>query len=959
MSRIQNKSMSGQWTHCDFCSEKINFKSPREFCRHLRDFHCTKEGGSFICKYGKNGVCKSLPFDGVSDLDYEEHIMREHVNQSAEGTNNALQKLHTTSQRVVTNSEPSIVQDQHKWTVFNSKVNLPAALNDPRLVKRETDFFTKTWGVDFYERTHLPSSPYLQEIGRGHFESYIRRTSERYKKHNKELENFTDVKNQETHLTQTVRQAEKNRTELEQIPKLFLLPNFNLENPDTFNAVFPWTQIEESKAASEGTRHSSKLLQEKMSHYLDIVEVQIAQQISRRSEAFFHAMTSHDELQEKMKITCARIKFLRDKINSMDTRMARESLKVLKLTKSRSSYVQLHNKLKLMATVHQTQPTIQTLLSTNEFVGALDLISTTQEVLSQELAGVHSLRHLGSQLAELQKLIDIMIQEEFHKHVTSELNRPLTDELLVLDEEKLVAILLGMLRLQKLTFFEVYRNEAFTSMKSTVKQTVIEAVSVADNIDTDDNNISLADQMRLLNYTQWMKLMRNIFQNLLTVLKRAKAFHGIVFDVIGIAAGKKNTPIHSPIEDLDNPLDEPKHLNVSVDEVDVMVTNEEYVKAISGLKELLHNICDHAHDRCVKVVTARAKDGFLEKLSSTEFVSLSKDVEKFVCDCETICGRRSTSLHGSLQSQANRFINRFHEERKTKLSLILDNERWKQADVPTEFQELVHHITSTGHLNIPDHKPEIERTPGEFLVVNDEKFAVVGTVLMLLKMVIEYCQCSDNIPAVTADLLTRLVDLLKIFNSRTCQLVLGAGALELVGLKTISTKNLALASRCLQLVVYYMPMVRKHFEEKLANKSVIMLKHFDQITKDYQDHIDEISNKLVTILECLVDTQLSRWEVKAPMPSSCFRAICKQMAKLHEAIIDILPQEQVKAIFSRINETFKKVLREQLVHLNVINNGGPQHGLVTSDLTFYAGSFKTLRGLEDLAHNIQDVWDRR
>lgn len=48
-----------------------------------------------------------------------------------------------------------------------------------------------------------------------------------------------------------------------------------------------------------------------MSHYLDIVEVQIAQQISRRSEAFFHAMTSHDELQDKMKVTCGKIKFLR------------------------------------------------------------------------------------------------------------------------------------------------------------------------------------------------------------------------------------------------------------------------------------------------------------------------------------------------------------------------------------------------------------------------------------------------------------------------------------------------------------------------------------------------------------------------------------------------------------------------------------------------------------------------
>lgn len=73
--------------------------------------------------------------------------------------------------------------------------------------------------------------------------------------------------------------------------------------------------------------------------------------------------------------------------------------------------------------------------------------------------------------------------------------------------------------------------------------------------------------------------------------------------------------------------------------------------------------------------------------------------------------------------QANRFVTRFHEERKTKLryththtslasfvvirntwlyvealtfSLILDNERWKQTDVPPEFQELVDHISTSG-----------------------------------------------------------------------------------------------------------------------------------------------------------------------------------------------------------------------------------------------------------------------
>lgn len=47
------------------------------------------------------------------------------------------------------------------------------------------------------------------------------------------------------------------------------------------------------------------------------------------------------------------------------------------------------------------------------------------------------------------------------------------------------------------------------------------------------------------------------------------------------------------------------------------------------------------------------KDGFLERLSSSEFVALSREVEKFVMDCETISGRRCMSLRFSLQSQVS------------------------------------------------------------------------------------------------------------------------------------------------------------------------------------------------------------------------------------------------------------------------------------------------------------------
>ena len=38
-----------------------------------------------------------------------------------------------------------------------------------------------------------------------------------------------------------------------------------------------------------------------------------------------------------------------------------------------------------------------------------------------------------------------------------------------------------------------------------------------------------------------------------------------------------------------------------------------------------------------------------------------------------------------------------------------------------------------------------------------------------------------------------------MFNSRTCQLILGAGALQLVGLKTITTKNLG---KCYEKMLY-------------------------------------------------------------------------------------------------------------------------------------------------------------
>ncbi|XP_026214936.1 vacuolar protein sorting-associated protein 54 isoform X3 [Anabas testudineus] len=919
---------------------------------------------------------------------------------------------------------PSVVAEHDRWTVYSSKVNLPAALNDPRLAKRESDFFTKTWGLDFAETEVMPSF-YLPNITREHFGPYLQEMAQRERIHER-CKTICPNKDDVDAVSSITTNHDKSRAELEQVPKIFMKPDFALEDPATFNTVLPWSHFNSAGGKSSRDVASSKLLQEKLSHYLDVVEVSIARQISLRSEAFFHAMSSQHELQDRLQETQRAVAILRGRTAAMDRVMCQGPLRALRTALTRNNCVKLHNKLKLMAAVHQTQPTVQLLLSTSEFVGALELIATTKEVLQQELQGIHSFRHLGSQLCELEKLIDKMMVEDFSMYARSDLNRSLREEPQVLEKERLESLVFGLLRQRKLDFLDIYSDEMILAAKTIVSQCVAESVLYIEEIDTEVVT-KLADQMRLMTFPQWFELLKIVFETFILFLQRIKATLNVIRNVVlevldsnqknrlleeaslrpsGQESSRGSSFLQGEAElayltheglFISDALNEAQQQHVAVQDQssvvgsriqptrteaagsesgttetsvsseqsfmsgeNMMPTDLELNRVISSIQELLHVASDVSHDRCVKVLTARAKDGSLERLSSAEFVCLSQAVEGFVRDTEELCDRHSVSLRGALQSQANRFVHRFHEERKTKLSLLLDNERWKQAEVPAEFQDLVNSIAD-GRITLPERKtpgPD-DRKPTEFLLVSGQKYAVVGTVLLLIRIFLEYCQCVNDIPSIATDMLTRLSDLLKHFNSRSCQLVLGAGALQVVGLKTITTKNLALASRCLQLVVHYIPIIRAHFETKLQPKQFSVLRHFDHITKDYNDHIAEISAKLVAIMDSLFEKVLSKYEVKAPMPSACFRNVCKQMAKMHEAIYELLPEEQTQMLFLRINTSYKMHLKRQLARLGVVNDGGPQHGLVVVDVAFYTENVQALKSLERLDLNMAEIWEQK
>lgn len=95
---------------------------------------------------------------------------------------------------------------------------------------------------------------------------------------------------------------------------------------------------------------------------------------------------------------------MRSQLIDVQCHTSDRNLDFIRQLKARENAFQLHQKLNMLSAVSQTQSTIQLLLATSDFVGALDLISTTKEILRTELHGLHCLKHLDSQLHEMHKV---------------------------------------------------------------------------------------------------------------------------------------------------------------------------------------------------------------------------------------------------------------------------------------------------------------------------------------------------------------------------------------------------------------------------------------------------------------------------------------------------------------------------------------------------------------------------
>lgn len=100
---IPNSIRQKKTLSCDLChssthknqKSRLYYSSSFDFHNHLREAHCTKEGGSFVCLYGPNNVCPSLPIDGVSEVDYKKHVSKVHSGGQSSFENSATTTMNT------------------------------------------------------------------------------------------------------------------------------------------------------------------------------------------------------------------------------------------------------------------------------------------------------------------------------------------------------------------------------------------------------------------------------------------------------------------------------------------------------------------------------------------------------------------------------------------------------------------------------------------------------------------------------------------------------------------------------------------------------------------------------------------------------------------------------------------------------------------------------------------------
>jgi len=137
-----------------------------------------------------------------------------------------------------------------------------------------------------------------------------------------------------------------------------------------------------------------------------------------------------------------------------------------------------------------------------------------------------------------------------------------------------------------------------------------------------------------------------------------------------------------------------------------------------------------------------------------------------------------------------------------------------------------------------------------YIVVSGRKYACVASIISLADSLMDLKLLVADVPALDCDIGRKSVEICRQFNSQTCQLILGAGAIQSAGLRSITVKHLSIACQQITLVKDVANFLQNFYLGMGVGengKRLILRNEFERCINDMRLHCDEIRNKIVSV----------------------------------------------------------------------------------------------------------------
>ncbi|CAE6441517.1 unnamed protein product [Rhizoctonia solani] len=804
------------------------------------------------------------------------------------------------------------------------------------------------------------------------------------------------------------------------VPSIYFNTSFDLSDPRTFAAV-----TEQDTGASHRRTLSSPtdialnhILQEKLSHYMDIVEQHLVQEIAIRSVPFFAALSNLQDLQTEGAACLSRIARLKAQLQDVDNCQARRGLEVVRLQSKRDNLHQLQRAAKDIREVGETIGMAKRLADEGDHFAALGLTETVQSLLerkesielpnvsdttlarpilldkSQEsgdmialptviespdtpttvfsqhntngtrlqdsqsprllppsetpvdLSSLASLSDIPTKLTELRTGISLALQKELLALLTEDLvaqTKGLEPGITATSSENLRSeswkaqlhvLLDGLLRTSGVErAFVSYKEVALAQIRLLVQahqaNSKEQLNSTENGLDSSSDNVEF---VKIMDHEAFMRLMRSLYSTLLESVRTTQE-HG--------------TLIQKTLKDI----------------VEQNQTQSEPIDLSDECSAVVFAAAELACGCCAKLLNARSEQNV--GLPWLDFLELYNETSAFNIECEILCRTMIIALRGAVNSQAKAYLSAFHSQRISESAKLVEEETWSAVDVSPKYQRLVTALIEAAVSNPPEifGQPSQTAAPSEgkvengpspkHIVVEDQQFYVVGATLRAIRLIIDYLSIIANLPLLTIDVMPKTIEFLKAFNSRTCQVVLGAGALRSAGLKNITARHLALASQSLTVMVTLIPYVRETFRRHLSPKQAVMLIEFDKLKRDFQEHQNEIYTKLISIMgDRLAEID---WTIpnSKPPPNIYMEVLVKETATLHKVLTRYLSAHASELIMSQVFAAINHRLSEEYGKIELPSQGAKDRLL--EDARYLHGRLSALPGVGGLSSMLETV----